>query len=417
MNLNDLSFAMFATKDDIEKWRNKEDRLIAKRVRENLRVTKNAVGYSEYFEDLGSRGVRPSGLGLLYNMELVEDDSTIQLAGSDRRRTYTRYSRTYAQYTRYSRASYSRASYSRAAYSRAAYSRAAYSRSAYSRAAYTRTAYTRYDRYDKYAETHTDIGSPNGYLSPNDKYADYNQGSYYRKDSYTRTGYSRAAYIRDSYSREAAYSRAAYSREAAYSRAAYSREAAYQREAYSRYDRVAYTEYAQVSPSYIEYARDYYSRYSRISYSREEPIVNPINMTNTPTVKHTEKWKKNLEEYQKKHTDRTDSYFWAGEKFILNISYDTSESGKYDEGKLIDKVVIKGTNYSQDKFSTPVVNGTIITQTATLWDESMISKWGDGKKHPETFEFTFKDGSKKEVNVIIDSDVNDAYYLFHRGRS
>lgn len=352
----------FATPDKVDKWRKKQESTAKKK---NRISRYKAVGYSKYVESSPT----------FYNKRIIEDEDAMQTWFWERRRpnytevrpstrgrnhshldSYNRYTR-YTRYTRYSK---------------------------YSR-------YTRYTRYTQYAQ-----------YSKYSKYSKYSR-AYSRK---YHKAYSKG------YRRQYLVGPRKYYRIKDYERRKYGRRPNQYLVGPRRYEKIPsgdrYNPSYYRTPSGSEYRPSYYRipSYYRVSYDSYTQI-------GSPSVHHTEQWRRNLDNYnKKKDPDRPQNYFWAGEKFMLSISYTTSSPGEYNPSKMIQKAEIVGTSFAQTVFSTHV-NGSKVTQTGAIWHKDMIKKWGSGGAHPITIKFTFKDGSTKSVHVVVDSSID--YYRLHRG--
>lgn len=128
----------------------------------------------------------------------------------------------------------------------------------------------------------------------------------------------------------------------------------------------------------------------------------------TGAVNHTTEWNQNRINYNMKHSGTQNSpraynVFWSGEKFMLS---------SVTEGKPTSVCVqILGTSYSTYLNSSDLDNW-----DGSLWEESMINKWGRTSPVTLTFRFTAKYSNGKtltdDVNIIIDSQ--DDYWVLHR---
>lgn len=137
----------------------------------------------------------------------------------------------------------------------------------------------------------------------------------------------------------------------------------------------------------------------------------------TGYVNHTDKWEENRKKYNIKRpaigdeeTPRSRNTFWSGEKFMLlaNLAGNPTKVTSRIEGYPSYTTNLKSTGKKNGKDET-IYDG-------SLWNKSMINKWG--RKHPETLTFRFTafyegDVTKvHDVNIIINSK-ND-YYQLHR---
>lgn len=128
----------------------------------------------------------------------------------------------------------------------------------------------------------------------------------------------------------------------------------------------------------------------------------------TGAVNHTTEWNQNRINYNMKHSGTQNSpraynVFWSGEKFMLS---------SVTEGKPTSVCVqILGTSYS-----TYLNPSDLDNWDGSLWEESMINKWGRTSQVTLTFRFTAKYSNGKtltdDVNIIIDSQ--DDYWVLHR---
>lgn len=128
----------------------------------------------------------------------------------------------------------------------------------------------------------------------------------------------------------------------------------------------------------------------------------------TGAVSHTPEWNQNRINYNMKHSGTQDSpraynVFWSGERFVLHA--DT-------EGKP-EKVSVQINNTS---YSTWLTSSDAANWSGSLWDKSMIGKWGRISPETLTFTFTAYFGSGKTliytVPVIVDD--RDPYWKLHR---
>ena len=362
ITVNGLAMLAFATDEQLEQWkqRTREKQEFAQQRRAVIR-TQVAVGYTE---NISRPGVdvyvtkRPSGyIELMYRKSIIEDEDQLQEARG--RRRYVKN--------------------------------------------YSRSSGTGYSR----------IGS-GGNRSGNRKHVNYYDRRYTQYDRYSRayTQYDRY----DRYTRYDRYNRA-YTQYDRYDRA-YTQYDRYNRTytQYDRYDR-AYTQYDRYDRSYSRYDRNYYYRTSyNPDYTPYVPEYTPSGSYNrtdfeNAAIKHTAKWEENRQEYNEIGVNRPANTFFAGEKFIIDATFTTDSSGSYDDSKTLKKVSIKDTSYSTNIIET-TQSGTTVKQTAVLWDNSMIKKWGDGKKHTVTFTLEFNDGTKREVTAYVKNTTID---FLHRG--
>ncbi len=137
------------------------------------------------------------------------------------------------------------------------------------------------------------------------------------------------------------------------------------------------------------------------------------------SVKHTPEWERkrkayNLAKSGNENSPRTINVFFNGEKFVLDSNVVIADPTlKVDS---ID-VEILNTDYKTTLVSTDGINW-----TGSLWDDSMLYKWGIKQPDELTFEFTTyynktdyygkKLSSVNDVKVIIDD--LESYYELHR---
>lgn len=137
------------------------------------------------------------------------------------------------------------------------------------------------------------------------------------------------------------------------------------------------------------------------------------------TVKHTDEWERkrkayNLAKSGNENSPRSNNVFFNGEKFILETKVEVS-----DPTLLVDsiKVEILDTEYATELESVDGVNW-----KGSIWDSSMMYKWGIKNRDELTFKFTVyynrldmygnRLKNSNDVKVIVD-DV-ESYYELHR---
>lgn len=146
-------------------------------------------------------------------------------------------------------------------------------------------------------------------------------------------------------------------------------------------------------------------------------------------VYHTEQWDINRKKYNlswfKNEVNTTYSYseylslklprkrgtnvFWSGEKFMLNAAVAGTPT----------KVTcsINGTTYNTTMHSTGKKNNLGETiYIGTLWDDSMINKWGNKNPQELTFHFVavYSGGTNKNNDVKVIVDNMNPYWRLHR---
>lgn len=374
ITVNGLAMLAFATDEQLEQWklRTQEKQELARQRKAVIR-TQVAIGYTE---NISRPGVdvyvakRPSGyIELMYRKSIIEDEDQLQEAGSSRSRN------------RYRRPAYSRSS-------GRGYTRIG---SAGNRSGNRKhvNMYTKYDKYDK--RTYDDrprrpAERPRVY---SDRPRTYDKRTYYDRPRPV-TPERRPTTPRP----EPRY---------------------YRIDRYYDVPRPTYT-VGPTRPTYDDRRRYYYRRSYTPDYTPYVPEYTPSGSYNrtdfeNAAIKHTTKWEENRKEYNEIGINRPANTFFAGEKFIIDVTFTTDSSGSYDDSKTLKKVSIKNTSYSTNLIET-TQSGTTVKQTAVLWDNSMIKKWGDGKKHEVTFVLELNDGTKKEVTAYVKNTTID---FLHRG--
>lgn len=370
ITVNGLAMLAFATDEQLEQWkqRTREKQEAAQQRRAVIR-TQVAVGYTE---NISRPGVdvyvtkRPSGyIELMYRKSIIEDEDQLQEAGSGRRRYVKNYSRSSGPgYSKIGPGGNRSGNRKHVNY-------------------YTRhDKYARYERYDRYNKRTYD-DRPRVY----DKRT-YAKGRPVEPDRRPTTPTRPADRGGDNSSR-------------------------YVRVEPRYYKLPVYT-VGPTRPTYYYDRPTYY--YRTPDYTPYVPEYTPSGSYNrtdfeNAAIKHTTKWEENRKEYNEMGINRPANTFFAGEKFIIDATFTTDSSGSYDDSKTLKKVSIKNTSYSTNLIET-TQNGTTVKQTAVLWDNSMIKKWGDGKKHEVTFVLELNDGTKKEVTAYVKNTTID---FLHRG--
>lgn len=371
ITVNGLAMLAFATDEQLEQWklRTQEKQESAHQRRSVIRA-QIALGYTEVTsrpEVNVYAAKRPNGyIELMYRKSIIEDEDQLQEGNRGRYvKTYSRSNGT--GYTRIGPGGNRSGNRKHVNYYDRRYTQ--YDR--YSR------AYTRYDRYDRYTR-------------------------YDRYDRYDRRAPERRREERRREERTITPTRPADS----------SRDTAPRY--FRRYtDTPVYT-VGPTRPTYYYDRPTYY--YRTPDYTPYVPEYTPSGSYNrtdfeNAAIKHTTKWEENRKEYNEMGINRPANTFFAGEKFIIDATFTTDSSGSYDDSKTLKKVSIKNTSYSTNLIET-TQNGTTVKQTAVLWDNSMIKKWGDGKKHEVTFVLELNDGTKKEVTAYVKNTTID---FLHRG--
>lgn len=380
ITVNGLAMLAFATDEQLEQWkqRNQEKQQSAHQRRAVIR-TQVAVGYTE---NISRPGVdvyvtkRPSGyIELMYRKSIIEDEEQLQEAGSDRSRAHYR-------------KTYSRSSGDR-------YTRIGSAGNRSGNRKHVNRYTQRYDKATRYDDRPRYYDRPRVYSDRPRTYdkRTYAKGRPVEPDRRPTTPTRPADRGGDNSSR-------------------------YVRVEPRYYDvpRPTYT----VGPTRPSYYYDrptyYYKRNTTPDYTPYVPEYTPSGSYNrtdfeNAAIKHTTKWEENRQEYNEMGINRPANTFFAGEKFIIDATFTTDSSGSYDDSKTLKKVSIKNTSYSTNLIET-TQSGTTVKQTAVLWDNSMIKKWGDGKKHEVTFVLELNDGTKKEVTAYVKSTTID---FLHRG--
>ena len=371
ITVNGLAMLAFATDEQLEQWkqRTREKQEVAQQRRAVIR-TQVAVGYTE---NISRPGVdvyvtkRPSGyIELMYRKSIIEDEDQLQEAGSGRRRYVKNYSRSSGPgYSKIGSGGNRSGNRKHVNYYTRHDKYARYER--YER----HEKYSRYDKYDRRAPERPRETRPTRPTTPRPDPRYDRIDRYYKQPIYT-VGPTRPTY--------------------------------YDRPTYY-YDRPTY---------YYDRPTYYYRRsYNPTPYVPEYTPSGSYNRTDfeNAAIKHTAKWEENRQEYNEIGVNRPANTFFAGEKFIIDVTFTTDSSGSYDDSKTLKKVSINDTSYSTNIIETSQ-NGTTVKQTAVLWDNSMIKKWGDGKKHTVTFTLEFNDGTKREVTAYVKNTTID---FLHRG--
>lgn len=369
ITVNGLAMLAFATDEQLEQWkqRTREKQEFAQQRRAVIR-TQVAVGYTE---NISRPGVdvyvtkRPSGyIELMYRKSIIEDEDQLQEARG-RRRYVKNYSRSSGPgYSKIGSGGNRSGNRKHVNYYTRHDKYARYERyKRYER--YERhEKYSRYDKYDRRAPERPRETSPTRPTTPRPDPRYDRIDRYYKQPIYT-VGPTRPTY----------------------------------------YDRPTY---------YYDRPTYYYRRsYNPTPYVPEYTPSGSYNRTDfeNAAIKHTAKWEENRQEYNEIGVNRPANTFFAGEKFIIDVTFTTDSSGSYDDSKTLKKVSINDTSYSTNIIETSQ-NGTTVKQTAVLWDNSMIKKWGDGKKHTVTFTLEFNDGTKREVTAYVKNTTID---FLHRG--
>lgn len=125
-------------------------------------------------------------------------------------------------------------------------------------------------------------------------------------------------------------------------------------------------------------------------------------------VMHTDKWNENRKKYNLSKSGNEDEprgyhVFWSGEKFVLHADTEGDSIGVNVE--ILD-----------EGYSTSLSSSEANKWIGSLWDETMINKWG--KEAPETLVFRFtayySTGLTKINDVSIIVDDRDSYWQYHQ---